>query len=161
MQADWEQRIRPYAAQQGAKVFGTLGKHSLFGLFWRTLKDVSNFLGTCWGSYVVVRLSSYTDFKAGVSLHPSHSPIIDMLGESEEDILKDIKCPQMFMPGKIKTQASTYFQVKRVNHKTFFQLVPMTRTSKLEDLARIFLETVLKLSSSRICNMVGQWEEIW
>jgi len=48
---------------------------------------------------VVVRLSSYTDFKAGISLHPSHSPIINMLGENEEEILKDIKSPQLFMPG--------------------------------------------------------------
>ena len=37
-------------------------------------------------------------FKAGVSFHPSHSPIAGILEESEEEILKNVKSPQIFMP---------------------------------------------------------------
>ena len=44
---------------------------------------------------MVVRLSSYVEIKAGVSLHPSHTPIINLLEENEEEILKDIKSPQV------------------------------------------------------------------
>lgn len=103
----------------------------------------------------MVRLSSYTDFKAGISLHPSHSPIIDMLGESEENILKDIKCPQMFMPGSKNKRI--LIGVSKVDHGPFcLQLVPMTKTSKPEGSARRFLAMVSKLSSSRICSMAGQ-----
>lgn len=47
---------------------------------------------------MVVRLSSYMDFKAGISMHPSHTAICAMLGLNEENLLKEIKCPQMFMP---------------------------------------------------------------
>ena len=68
-----------FAKEKGAKSFGTIG--------------------TCWGSYVVVRLSSFADLKAGVSMHPSHTPIASMiLKEDEKEILKGIKCPQLFMP---------------------------------------------------------------
>ena len=31
-------------------------------------------------------------------MHPSHGPISQMLGESEEELLKEIKVPQLFMP---------------------------------------------------------------
>ncbi len=54
--------------------------------------------GTCWGSYVVLKLSTFVDFKAGVSMHPSHSMIAPMLNESEEDLLKEAKCNQLMMP---------------------------------------------------------------
>ena len=47
---------------------------------------------------MVVRLCENVCFKGGVSFHPSHSPIAGMLSESEEEILKNVKCPQMFMP---------------------------------------------------------------
>ena len=47
---------------------------------------------------MVLRLSSYVDFKAGISMHPSHTGICAMLGLDEEDVLKEVKCPQMFMP---------------------------------------------------------------
>jgi len=56
--------------------------------------------GTCWGSYMVLKLSSYVVLKAGISLHPSHSGIVVMLGLEEEDLYKDIMCPQMFMPAQ-------------------------------------------------------------
>ena len=28
-------------------------------------------VGTCWGGYMVARLSGYTDFRAGVAFHPA------------------------------------------------------------------------------------------
>ena len=34
----------------------------------------------------------------GESMHPSHGPISQMLGENEEELLKEIKVPQLFMP---------------------------------------------------------------
>ena len=46
-QADWVETILPYARSQGAKVFGCAG--------------------TCWGGYMVMRLSAYSEFKAGTS----------------------------------------------------------------------------------------------
>ena len=45
-----------------------------------------------------MKLSSDVAFKAGISMHPSHTPICAMLGVDEEKILKEVKCPQMFMP---------------------------------------------------------------
>merc|ERR1711953_375240 len=77
---DWEQKIQPLAEKKGAQYYGTVG--------------------TCWGSYMVLRLCENVDFKAGVSFHPSHSPISGLLGESEEEILKNVKCPQIFMPAE-------------------------------------------------------------
>ena len=35
--------------------------------------------------------------KAGVSLHPSHDKLCMMLNENEEELLKEIKCPQAFL----------------------------------------------------------------
>lgn len=82
LQKDIDERVLPYAADHGAKVFGTIG--------------------TCWGSYVVVRLGScpYAErgFKCGVSMHPSHPPIAAILNEIEEDLLTDIVVPQLLMP---------------------------------------------------------------
>jgi len=46
----------------------------------------------------VIRLCSDVLFCAGISLHPSHTIIAGMLGEDEEQLLKEVKCPQMFMP---------------------------------------------------------------
>jgi len=70
--------VLPFAKSKGAKSFGSLG--------------------TCWGSYMVMRLSSYDQFAAGASWHPSHSPIGGLLGEDEKQLLSSIKCPQLFMP---------------------------------------------------------------
>ncbi len=44
---------------------------------------------------MTVRLSSYVEVKAGISMHPSHTPVIGMLSENEEEILKEIKSPQV------------------------------------------------------------------
>lgn len=75
---DWEKSIFPYATENGATSFGTIG--------------------FCWGSYPVVRLSSDPRVKAGVSMHPSHPKVCEQLQEDEEIILKEIKCPQFFLP---------------------------------------------------------------
>ena len=45
-------------------------------------------------------MSSYVELKAGISMHPGHPAICAMLGVDEESILKEIKCPQMFMPAE-------------------------------------------------------------
>ena len=47
---------------------------------------------------MTLKLSSYVDLKAGISMHPGHSTLAMMLGLNEEDLYKDVKCPQMFMP---------------------------------------------------------------
>lgn len=47
---------------------------------------------------MVLRLAQYVDFKAGVSFHPSHPGLFETVEESEEEILKDVKCHQVFMP---------------------------------------------------------------
>ena len=79
LQLDWEKRVKPLAEKLGAKTYGTIG--------------------CCWGSYMVIRLCAQVGFKAGISFHPSHSAIIAGLAdENEEDILKEVKSPQMFMP---------------------------------------------------------------
>jgi len=79
IQNDWS-RVKEFMLEKGANTFGTIG--------------------TCWGSYPVVRLSTLPDFKAGVSMHPSHSPIMAKLDENESDILKEVKSPQLMMPSK-------------------------------------------------------------
>ena len=49
-------------------------------------------VGTCWGSYMVVRMAAHPKVKAGVSMHPSHSNMMQtQLGEDEEEILNEIQ----------------------------------------------------------------------
>ena len=57
-------------------------------------------IGTCWGTYAVLRMSEDVDIKAAVSMHPSHPSVLSILGETEETCLKDIKCPQLYLPSK-------------------------------------------------------------
>ena len=59
LKLDWEKKVKPYAEKNGAKTYGSVG--------------------TCWGSYVVLRLAEDVGFNAGVSFHPSHSPIAGMI----------------------------------------------------------------------------------
>lgn len=47
---------------------------------------------------MVLRLSANVEFRAGISLHPSHTGISGALGINEADLLKDVKCPQLFLP---------------------------------------------------------------
>jgi len=78
LKEDWEKSVCPYATKNGAISFGTIG--------------------FCWGSYPVIRLSADPRIKAGVSMHPSHPKVCEQLEEDEEAVLKDIKCPQFFLP---------------------------------------------------------------
>ena len=78
LQQDLEKIVLPFAKSKGATSLGALG--------------------TCWGSYMVVRECAYDQFKAGVSWHPSHSPIMGLLGEDEKQLITKIGCPQLFMP---------------------------------------------------------------
>jgi len=75
---DWSGLVKPLAAELGADTFGSVG--------------------TCWGSYPVVRLSSLPEFKAGVSVHPSHTGLCGALGVDERAILEKVQCPQLFQP---------------------------------------------------------------
>jgi len=78
LKADLENIVLPFAKKKGATEFGAVG--------------------TCWGSYMVLRECAYDGFKAGASWHPSHSPISGLLGEDEKQILASVKCAQLFMP---------------------------------------------------------------
>ena len=79
LKQDWEQKIRPYAVEsKGAETFGTIG--------------------TCWGSYMTIRLSTYPMVVAGVSMHPYHSTMMKKLGEDEEEIMRRVGNKQLIMP---------------------------------------------------------------
>merc|ERR1712136_1459 len=78
LKKDFEEIVLPFAKEHGALSFGAIG--------------------TCWGSYMVLRECAFHGFKAGISMHPSHSPISGFLGEDETDILKAVQCHQLFMP---------------------------------------------------------------
>jgi len=80
LEADWVTRLRPFLTERGVSSFGSIG--------------------TCWGTYVTVKTATLPEFKAGVSMHPSHSPIMGLLGENEEEVLKSIKSPQLMMPAR-------------------------------------------------------------
>jgi len=62
-------------------------------------------MGTCWGSYPVIRLSTFPDFKAGVSMHPSHPGIMAALQEDEAGIYAQVKSPQLIMPSKSDSES--------------------------------------------------------
>ena len=50
--------------------------------------------------YFIFFKKSLSQFKIGVSWHPSHSPISGLVGEEERALLAPVKCPQLFMPGQ-------------------------------------------------------------
>jgi len=77
IQSDWENVIFPYLESQSPSSIGMIG--------------------TCWGSYPVVRLSMLDTISAGVSMHPSHPTLLATAGEDEEEVLELIKAPQLFL----------------------------------------------------------------
>merc|ERR1712106_428425 len=79
IQADWEKTILPYLETK-------LTKPLSIGL-----------IGTCWGSYPVVFLSRFDNIKCGISMHPSHDKLINLVGQSESEVLSKIVAPQLFM----------------------------------------------------------------
>jgi len=50
MRKIWEEKIKPFANANGAQVFGAIG--------------------TCWGTYPVLKLNALEEFKVGVHMHP-------------------------------------------------------------------------------------------
>lgn len=54
-QAEWVEQLLPYARAQGATAVGCVG--------------------TGWGAYLTARLSSYSEIRAGVSLHPTTTAV--------------------------------------------------------------------------------------
>lgn len=78
LEEDWLKRVRPHAVNNGAKKFASIG--------------------TCWGSYVTLKLSGLGEMAAGVSWHPSHVVVSNLTGENVSTLFENIKCPQLFMP---------------------------------------------------------------
>ena len=77
IQSDWTNVIYPYLQNQSSSSIGLIG--------------------TCWGSYPVVRLSMLDTISAGVSMHPSHVKMLADAGEDEAQVLGLIKSPQLFL----------------------------------------------------------------
>jgi len=80
LKVDWEDKILPLVKRRGAKKISAVG--------------------TCWGSYMVLRLSALPEVSCGVSIHPSHTPICSAMAEDERVLMQQVaknKCPQLFM----------------------------------------------------------------
>merc|ERR1711892_649924 len=77
IQSDWENVIFPYIEKESPSSIGMVG--------------------TCWGSYPVVRLSMLDTISAGISMHPSHPTALASAGDDEKAVLELIKAPQLFL----------------------------------------------------------------
>lgn len=77
LQSDWS-LVRSWAEGNGATRFAAVG--------------------TCWGSYMTLRMSSLPEILAGVIIHPSHPTLIPDLGEDEASILGQVEAPQLILP---------------------------------------------------------------
>jgi len=77
-QFEWVEQLLPYARSHGAETFGAVG--------------------TCWGATMVMRLSSYGEFKAAACMHPALSFIVEsILKEELYEILDEVQCPQLMI----------------------------------------------------------------
>ena len=98
LKIDIEDRILPFVEEKGIKKLGTVG--------------------TCWGSYVVLRCcGNYPIFKAGASMHPTHTAICNRFLNptiSEAQLLLDVKVPQLLMP------ACEFKNKKNIKLKKYF-----------------------------------------
>jgi len=83
LQSDWG-KVKEFMEEKGVNSFGAIG--------------------TCWGSYPTIRLSTLPEFKAGVSMHPSHSTIMPAVGDNEGDIYGQVKSPQLIMPSRTDSE---------------------------------------------------------
>ena len=79
MQRDWAELLVPYLQLGGAQVVGAVG--------------------TCFGSYVVMHSAAESEglMVGGVSIHPSHPPLMANAGEDETTVYQAITSPQYFM----------------------------------------------------------------
>lgn len=77
-QVEWVEQLLPYAKSLGALAFAAVGN--------------------CWGGYMVMRLSSYGEFKAGVSLHPAITVVAKhILKEDIYELFDEVQCPQLMI----------------------------------------------------------------
>lgn len=75
---DFREKVLPLAKENGADKIGSLG--------------------TCWGTYCVIRQCAEPEVTAGASWHPAHSFITSLMGEDEKELLSKINGRQLFMP---------------------------------------------------------------
>jgi len=86
---DIEERVLPYGESKGCTSYKVIG--------------------TCWGTYMVLRFSSYPAVKAGISMHPSHPNMLLAQGVNVTDFLREnVQCPQLYLvagddPDSVKT----------------------------------------------------------
>lgn len=70
----------------------------------RVLKDRGvtkmGIMGFCWGSFVVFKGCASGDFSVGVSPHPSHIKIAELLdaGDDFRTLAEGVTCPQLLLP---------------------------------------------------------------
>lgn len=77
-QSEWVELLLPYALSLGATTFAAVGN--------------------CWGGYMVMRLSSYAEFKAGVCLHPAITVVgKHILKENIYELFDEVQCPQLMV----------------------------------------------------------------
>jgi dienelactone hydrolase len=59
-------------------------------------------IGFCWGTWPVVKQSSYPEIAGGAHCHPSHPGIVNFNkdGETEAKVIEAITCPQLLLPSK-------------------------------------------------------------
>ncbi|XP_023330507.1 carboxymethylenebutenolidase homolog isoform X2 [Eurytemora carolleeae] len=77
-QFEWVENLLPYARSKGAEVFGAVG--------------------TCWGAYLVTKLSSYAEFKAGACFHPALTLVTELaLQQNLYELLDEVQCPQLLI----------------------------------------------------------------
>jgi hypothetical protein len=105
---EWVELLLPYAKSLGAVTFAAAGN--------------------CWGGYMVMRLSSYAEFKAGKHSFNvytlQYSSVIDSLVGELRSYLQDLKGRQLdifasFFPGPTSLRAFL-FPLKGKNVRTFF-----------------------------------------
>lgn len=77
IESDWKNVILPYLEKDSPTSIGLIG--------------------TCWGSYPVVRISMFDNIDAGISMHPSHDKLLAAAEEDEKEVLEKIEAPQLFL----------------------------------------------------------------
>jgi len=71
----WVENLYPYLNSAGVKCIGVVG--------------------TGWGAYLALRLSSYGEINAGVLINPAVSVIVESLGEDLYEVFEEVGCPQL------------------------------------------------------------------
>lgn len=58
----------------------------------RGIKDIGA-IGFCWGTFTVVTCAGKGYIKAGAGMHPSHGPVIGLMGKERKTVISEVKCP--------------------------------------------------------------------